>query len=206
MKNPTDLLSNVSAYVGLQKVVGADKLRHRCIEAAGIQPNDVVIDVGCGPAYYFEHLWQPITYHGFDTDQTYIDWARDKWGDRATFHCRVFDKDAAADLPAPNVVFLLGLLHHLSDAECGDLLRLASSILAPGGRVVSVDTAFVANQGRVSAWMSHNDRGEHVRRPAQYTELAEREFGAVQGRVVSPGTVMPGSYWMMRLTEPLQSS
>lgn len=202
MKSPKDLLSNVSAYVGLQKAVGADKLRHRCIDAADIQPHDVVIDVGCGPAYYFERLWQPITYHGFDTDQGYIDWARAKWGDRATFHCGVFDEEAAADLPTPNVVFLLGLLHHLSDEQSRDLLRLTADILAPGGRVISVDTAFVTNQGRISRWMSENDRGEFVRRPEQFTELAEREFGTVQGRVLSLERLIPGSHWMMRMSDP----
>ena len=200
MRSMTDLLSQVPLYVGLQKAVGAHTLRYRCLDAARIQPGDVVIDVGCGPAYYFERLPQPLTYHGFDTDSTYIEWARKKWGDRGTFHVGIFDPAAAADLPAPDAVLLLGLLHHLSDEESSDLLELCASILAPGGRVVSVDTAFVPNQGRLSRWMSENDRGEYVRYPEQFEALAHPYFASTQSEIVSGTGRVPGAYVLMTMT------
>jgi SAM-dependent methyltransferase len=202
MPSVKDLLSHVLVYVRLQKVVGADTLRYRCLEAAKLQPGDVVIDVGCGPAYYFERLPQPLVYHGFDTDQKYIEWAREKWGDRGTFHVGVFDREAAQALPAPDAVLLLGLLHHLSDKESSSLLELCAGILTPGGRVVSVDTAFVPGQGRLSRWMSDNDRGEFVRDPDGFNALATPYFGFTTTEIVTGTRRIPGAYVLMTLAEP----
>lgn len=201
MPSLKDLLSHVPLYVGLQKVVGADKLRYRCLDAANLQPGEVVIDVGCGPAYYFERLPQPLVYHGFDTDRKYIEWAREKWGDRGTFHVGVFDREAAQALPAPDAVLLLGLLHHLSDEHSSNLLELCASILPPGGRVVSVDTAFVPGQGRLSRWMSANDRGEFVRDPEGFEALAAPYFGSTVSQIVSGTGRIPGAYVLMTLAE-----
>jgi SAM-dependent methyltransferase len=196
------LLAHPSIYIGLQKMVGADQLRYRCLDAADIQPGEVVVDVGCGPAYYFDRVPLPVTYHGFDTDATYIDWARRNWGDRGTFHVGIFDPAAAQQLPAPDAILLLGLLHHLSDQDSSDLLRLCAEIIAPGGRVVSVDTAFVPGQGRRSRWMSENDRGEHVREPEGFKALARKYFGTVHAEVVSTVSPMPGAHVMMKLANP----
>src|SRR3954451_62281 len=154
------VLAYVPAYLALQRGIGADRLRYRCLEESGIRAGDTVVDVGCGPAYYFDRLPQPISYFGFDTDATYIDWARRRFGDRAaSFHCGVLDDEQADRLPPVDVILLLGLLHHLSDDESAALLRTSARLLAPGGRVVSVDTCFDPSQGRMSRWISDNDRG-----------------------------------------------
>ena len=86
---------------------------------------------------------------------------------------------------------LLGLLHHLSDEQCRQLLTLAGRVLAPGGRVISVDTCFEPTQGRISHWMSANDRGEHVRTPEAFTALAREYFKDVDGEVLNTTTRIP---------------
>jgi len=201
MEGLKGLLRHVPAYVLLQRVVGADRLRYRCIEE--IRPGETVLDVGCGPAYYFPRLPQPVKYHGFDTDAPYIDWATKRFGgENASFHCGIFDEAAARSLPPTDVVLLLGLLHHLSDEQCTSLLNLTASVLSPGGRVISVDTCFEPTQGRISRWMSENDRGEYVREPAAFEKLAMQSFGEVEGEVLNDATHVPSSYWMMRMTAP----
>lgn len=202
MPSAKNLLAYVPAYVALQRGIGADRLRYRCLEESGIGPGDTVVDVGCGPAYYFNRLPQPITYFGFDTDERYIAWARKQFGDRASFHCGVFDEEQAERLPPVDVVLLLGLLHHLSDEESRALLALTAGLLAPGGRVVSVDTSFDPSQGRVSRWISENDRGEYVRPSEEFVSLAEKSFGNVEATLLADTLRVPAAFCMMTMTDP----
>ncbi|HEX7746885.1 MAG TPA: class I SAM-dependent methyltransferase [Micromonosporaceae bacterium] len=196
------LLGYVPLYVALQRGVGADRLRYRCLDELALKDGDTVIDVGCGPAYYFERLPR-VRYFGFDTAPRYIDYARGRWGDRAEFRCEVFGEQHLAQIPPADAVLLLGLLHHLSDEDSRHLLQVAGKALAPGGRVISVDTCFEPKQGRISRWMSENDRGEHVRTPEAFVALAQEFFHDVDGEVVDDATRIPSSHWMMRMQKPV---
>jgi SAM-dependent methyltransferase len=202
-----DLLAFVPLYLALQRVLGAHRLRYRCIEELGLQPGDRVLDVGCGPAYYLERLPPGVRYVGFDTSARYVEYARRRFGGTgADFRCEAFSERHLADLPAVNAVMLLGLLHHLSDQDSRDLLGLARRALAPGGCVISVDTCVEPGQGRLSRWMSRNDRGGYVRTPDQFAALARHSFDVVEGRVVSGVTRIPSSFWMMRMHNPAGSA
>jgi len=202
MLNLKGVLRRGGTYIALQRVIGADKLRHICIDQLDLAPGDTVADVGCGPAYYLDRLPMPLNYHGFDTEPRYIDWARKRWGGTATFHVGVFGPTQARELPPIDAVLLLGILHHLSDEESLELLGLAAQSVAPFGRVVTVDTCFEPSQGRISRWMSRSDRGEYVREPGGFMELAGTHFHNVEGELLSGVTRIPGSYWMMTISGP----
>jgi SAM-dependent methyltransferase len=206
MSSAKDLLSLVPAYIAWQKLVGADRLRYRCLDRVALEPGETVVDVGCGPAYYFDRLPQPLDYYGYDTAPRSIEWARKRWGDRASFHLGTFDREQAATLPPVDAVLLLGILHHLSDEESAELLTLLADVLAPGGRVVAVDTCVEPTQGRVSRWFSENDRGQHVRQPEGFTRLAEASFAVVEGETLNDVARIPGSFWMMTMSEPKRSA
>jgi SAM-dependent methyltransferase len=199
------LLSHQRLYVALQRAVGADRLRYQCIEELNLRDGDRVLDIGCGPAYYFERL-PKVEYYGFDTEPLYIEYANRRWGHRAQFRCETFTENHLAELPKVDAVMLLGLLHHLSDEQSQHLLRLAARALAPGGQVVSLDTCFEPTQGSISRWMSANDRGEYVREPAGFVALARTAFGDVDGEVLSQATRIPSSYWLMRMRAPLEAA
>ncbi len=197
------LLSNVHLYVLLQKGLGADKLRYQCLDVLAAKPGDAVLDVGCGPAYYLDKLGD-VRYFGFDTEPRYIEHAQNRWGsDQVQFRCATFTEADLADLPPIDKVLLMGLLHHLSDEESRGLLDLVGRALAPGGVVVAVDTCMEAGQGRVSRWMSENDRGEHVRYPEEFAALARESFGEVTGEVWSDVTRIPSSFWTMSMSAPI---
>jgi SAM-dependent methyltransferase len=193
------LLGHERLYVALQKGVGADGLRYRCIEE--IKPGDKVLDVGCGPAYYFDRL-PDVTYVGFDTSPRYIEHARKRWGHKGEFHCEILTREHLATLPRFDKVLLFGLLHHLSDEESAELLSIAAAALADGGVVISVDPTFEPSQGRISRWMSENDRGQYVRTPERYVEMARAEFGEIEGEIWNDVTRIPSSHWMMRMSQP----
>lgn len=198
------LLGQPPVYIAMQAVLVGDRLRDICIEKLALQPRDRVLDVGCGPAQYLDRL-PDVRYHGFDTDPRYIAYARRRWSDRGEFRCEVFTEAHLAELPPVDAVLMLGLLHHLSDEDSRALLRLVAKALAPGGRVVTQDPCFEPSQGRISRWMSANDRGEYVREPAGFTALAREAFADVDGEVVSGVTRIPASYWVMRLASPIEN-
>jgi SAM-dependent methyltransferase len=198
-----NLLANVNLYVGLQKALGSDRLRYRCLAELDLREGDTVIDVGCGPAYYFDRL-PPVTYFGFDTSERYIAHATARYGSpRARFSTEIFGEQHLGVLPPADAVLLLGLLHHLSDEDSRTLLRVAARALAPGGRVIAVDTCYEPGQGRVSKWMSDNDRGEYVREPAAFEALARESFTDVSGEVIDDAIRVPSSFWLMRMTSPV---
>lgn len=200
-----DLLGHVSLYVGLQKLIGADKLRYRCIDTLALSDGDVVIDVGCGPAYYFDRLPR-VKYYGFDTSEVYIQHATARYGAYGTFRSKVFDEADLASMPRANAILLFGLLHHLSDADSVKLLRLLARALAPGGQVVALDTVFDPSQGRVSRWMSEHDRGQFVRSGSEFTHLATMAFRDIEAEILSGLTRVPASYWLMRMRIPIEGS
>jgi SAM-dependent methyltransferase len=195
------LLGHVGLYLALQKGVGADRVRYRCLEEADLRPGDRVLDVGCGPAYYFDRL-PDVTYVGFDTSPAYIAYARKRYGDRGEFRCELLTEAHLDELRPVDVVLLFGLLHHLSDAESASLLDLAARALGPGGRVISVDPCLHPGQGRISRWMSENDRGEHVRTPEAFQALARGSFGEVSTEVLDKVSRVPSSHYLMRMSGP----
>ncbi len=199
------LLGNVRLYIALQKGVGADRVRYRCLQEAELKPGEHVLDVGCGPAYYFDRLPE-VDYHGFDTSARYIDYARRRFGDRGAFHCEILTEEHLGRLPRFDAVLLFGLLHHLSDADSAALLDVSARALAPGGRVISVDPCRYEGQGRVSRWMSDNDRGEYVREPQAFEKLARASFGDVSSEILDTVSRVPSSHYMMRMTTPLLAS
>ena len=196
------VLVHAPTYIALQRIVGADRLRYRCFAQLELSPGDAVVDVGCGPAYYLDRLPEQIRYHGFDTEPRYIEWARKRWGERGSFHLGRFDEEQAAALHPVAAVLLLGVLHHLSDTEATDLLGLVAQALSPSGQVVAVDTCVEPEQGKISRWMSTHDRGEYVREPEAFVELARQRFENVEGMVLSNLTRIPSSHWMMRMGRP----
>lgn len=195
------VLEDPRVYVAYQKGVGAHRSRYRLMEEAELKPGERVLDVGCGPAYYLNRL-PAVDYVGFDTCKSYVKYARRRSRGRGDFRCEFLAKEHVGELGQFDAVLLFGLLHHITDAECAALLDLCAGVLAPGGRVLSCDTALHAGQRRVSRWMSEHDRGAHVRRPEEYDDLASKCFDRVEGHLDDTLCRIPIALYLMRMTEP----
>lgn len=196
-----NLLSHTTAYLAVQRLFGADRLRRVCVDILAPRQGEHILDVGCGPAYILDYM-PPITYHGFDTEQRYIDYARQKYADRGHFYCEPYTAEHAKRLEPFDGVMLMGLLHHLSDDMCHEVLDLIARSLKPGGRVVTLDPCFVDGQSAIARYVAAHDRGQFVRDEPSYAGLVERHFSGVERKVVHNVGRLPSTEIIMRLTGP----
>lgn len=138
-----------------------------------VEPDDVVVDVGCGTGDGLTHLGQFRAFHGFDTDPVALRTAHKRAAGRSTVHFEERRLDAA-DLERlrPSRVMLSGLLHHISDSDVLELLSMLAR--SPGlKRIATVDPTFVRGL-YLSNLFARLDRGKFPRKPEGYIELAER--------------------------------
>lgn len=196
------ILGSPQVYVAFQRLVGGAKMREICLEMLDPKPGERILDVGCGPAYYLSDL-PKVEYYGFDTAQRYIEHARARFGDRATFFAEEYTRDHATRLGKFDGILLMGLLHHLDDATAHELLSVAADSLRPGGRVIALDTTVHAGQSWLENKFALGDRGEFVRTPEQFTALGQAHFSNVRGELRPKGSWVPDVHWIMTMRSPL---
>jgi SAM-dependent methyltransferase len=133
-----------------------------------------VLDLGCGPGDLIRQLWD-VRYVGVDLNVPYIQRARRVYGDRAEF--RVGDATRLdGDLRDFDLALAFGVLHHLDDGAATALCRAAARALVPGGRLVAVDPALIPAQHPVARFLITRDRGQYVRSPSDYGDIAQGVF------------------------------
>lgn len=171
-------------YNLFQRAVGADKPRRRFIEEH-IAPlgSGRVLEVGCGPGT--NCAWMPgsIEYVGCDLSETYIAYAKQRYGDRAKFFSAPVGQLAALSLKPFKAVIALAVLHHLNDAEVLTLCNEVLPLLEAGGTFMTGDPCFVSGQNRVERFVTSCDRGRYVRYPEQYQALLAKRFPVIDMEV-----------------------
>jgi SAM-dependent methyltransferase len=170
-------LSFPRLYDLFQDAIGGNALRRSFIRnQVRAKPGDKVIDIGCGPAQILP--WLPLVdYVGFDVNSAYIASAQRRHAGKGTFV--VGDTKSLWDDPRfrnADIVIGLGILHHLDDHEALHCLRFAYDALKPGGRFVSFEACWVANQGSLSKYIMSKDRGQNIRTEPMYRQLAGSVF------------------------------
>jgi SAM-dependent methyltransferase len=154
------------------RVVGGIDMRP-LYDLLGPEARRFVLDVGCGTGDALRYLSGYERYLGIDSDEGAIAAARKRWGNRpgVRFEHRTLRAEDIAEL-APTGVVLSGVLHHLSNAEAEEVLRLAAGSPRLVG-VVTSDIVFLPGRlfNNVMAMM---DRGRYCRDPDAYAALARR--------------------------------
>jgi SAM-dependent methyltransferase len=170
------------AYQMWGSVVGSDGYRKTLAkEHIRARPSDRILDVGCGPGSMVPYLPRS-EYVGFDANPDYIQQARRRFPE-AHFTC---DRVNEYNLPQSeyfDIVIALGILHHLDDQEAVQLFRMARRTLKPQGRLITLDSVWVAGQSRLAKFLLSRDRGRFVRHAEQYVALASTSFSTVNSIV-----------------------
>jgi SAM-dependent methyltransferase len=170
------LLSSPWIYGLSQTILGCRKERKE-IATAYLRPEAGfrVLDIGCGTAEIIEYLPE-VDYFGIDLSQRYIRAAERRYGGTGVFSCVPLEEFVLAESEPFDLVISLGVLHHLDDEEVIHLFLKANSVLRPGGRIVTMDPAFVENQSLFAKTLMRLDRGKNIRTPNEYLNLCKNVF------------------------------
>lgn len=178
-------LSHPAFYILFGRLMGlSEKYRMYIGRFIKPYPGMRILDIGCGPAAILNFLPSSVDYTGYDLNPSYIAYANKKYGHRAVFHHQRVSSMTLADRRPFDVVLADGLLHHLSDMEAEELFSIGRMALKPEGFMLIVDPAFVENQKPLDRWITATDRGQHVRYPEEYKNMAEPHFPCVEAHVV----------------------
>lgn len=196
------ILSHPSVYDFTQSVLGAGRSRKKLVrDYIRAKPGDILLDIGCGTAELIPYLPADIEYVGFDLSSQYIEAARRRYGTRARFKCMdiaQFNDTLIKD--GADIVLAIGILHHLDDEPALALIRTAWSKLKPGGRLVTLDGTLTGTQSRMARHIILRDRGQNIRTPAGYRELAEQEFSSVRATVREDMLFVPYTHCILECT------
>jgi len=163
-------------YDFFQALMGADK-GYKAISEDFIRAKqgDKVLDLGCGTAKILEFM-PKINYIGFDINQKYISYAKNKYGSNGIFHCGYAEVANLKNYPPFDIVIIIGVLHHLNDESVHGIYRLASEALRKGGRLITIDAVYIPNQNKIARFLISLDRGRNVRTMEGYQQLTNAHF------------------------------
>ena len=120
---------------------------------------DLVLDVDCGTGRYAEIF--NCSYFGIDSNKDHISSARKK-------HKGRFLTMDATSLAFPDnmfhYIFVVGLLHHMSDDEGTRAIREIKRLCRPGGGIVIIEPIHPANKFNIVGYIfCRFDRGRFMR-------------------------------------------
>lgn len=193
------ILENPYIYNIFQNIIGGNRARRKEFKKY-IKPfkGAKILDIGCGTGILLESLPDGIQYIGYDAEEKYINYARNKYHKKGIFyHKKLGELVEDQWIAYFDIINAHGLLHHLSDKESEDLFRISHLYLRDNGYIVTVDSAYHEDQSAIDRWLVSKDRGRNVRTPEQYTRLAKKYFEKVESEILVGKYIFPFSLFVM---------
>ncbi len=158
---------------------------------------DVLLDVGCGTGFIAEKTVYK-EYLGFDHDPKVIEIARRKNLPRTSFalaDIREYDFSKVR----PTKAVLYGILHHLPDEACLELLECLAKVVS--GCVVTLDGVY-SRYHVVNNLLCKLDRGEYVRDEEGWDALIRKSGWKAETRLIHYANTKIAKYLSYRLLPP----
>jgi len=171
-------------------------------EALDAGPDARILDIGCGGGDALRYLARFASYHGFDTDDVAISFARQRpESGRPNVHfATALVSSTDFEVIRPTHVMMNGLLHHLDDESAVELLKMCAATDSVQ-RVVTNDTVYLPGE-LLNNIMARLDRGRFVRDIEGYRDLVSRAGMSIAREETVRSHPRRGiaRYWVMVLT------
>ena len=178
-----NFINNPLIYKIIQGVMSGTSFRNSIIKKNITKSNLKILDIGCGPAQIIEHLPQ-CDYYGYDIDQRSIQYAKKKYYQKNFhFYCKKFNKTELKKLPKFDFIIFFGILHHLSNKEVYEILKLCKKIMKKNSKLLTEDPILLENQNVIAKFLIKKDRGLNVRDKQEYINLLKKHFKKIKNKV-----------------------
>lgn len=178
-----NFINNPLIYKIIQGVMSGTSFRNNIIKKNITKNNLKILDIGCGPAQILEHIPQ-CDYYGYDIDRRSIQYAKKKYHQKNYhFYCKKFNKTELKKLPKFDFIIFFGILHHLSNKEVHEILKLCKKIMKKNSKLLTEDPIFLKNQNVIAKFLIKKDRGLNVRKKQQYIDLLKKHFKKIKNEV-----------------------
>ena len=178
-----NLINNPLVYKMVQKIMSGTSFRANIIKKNIKKKNLKILDIGCGPAEVLETLPQ-CEYYGFDIDRRSINYAKKKYNKKKYhFFCKKFNNREIKNLPTFDYVIFFGILHHLSNKEIHNLIKLCKKKMKKKSKLLTGDPVLIKSQNFIARNLILNDRGKNVRGSNEYLKLLKTHFKGVKSKI-----------------------
>ena len=178
-----NFINNPLIYKIIQGVMSGTSFRNNIIKKNITKNNLKILDIGCGPAQILEHIPQ-CDYYGYDIDRRSIQYAKKKYHQKNYhFYCKKFNKTELKKLPKFDFIIFFGILHHLSNKEVHEILKLCKKIMKKNSKLLTEDPILLENQNIIAKFLIKKDRGLNVRKKQQYIDLLKKHFKKIKNEV-----------------------
>lgn len=180
-----NLLSFAQVYQLYQWLVGAHKYtRLFAHEYIRYQKGQKILDIGCGPADILKYLPKEVHYTGLDLNEDYIRKARKAYPDKLFLAGDINEASFPLDDQQFDVVFFIGVQHHLEDESVEKILRFAYKKLKSDGRMLSLEPVRTPGQHFIERWFMNNDRGKFIRDEQSYQKITQSVFTNIKTEII----------------------
>ena len=178
-----NFINNPLIYKIIQGVMSWTSFRNIIIKKNITKNNLKILDIGCGPAQILEHI-PKCDYYGYDIDRRSIQYAKKKYYQKNYhFYCKKFNKTELKKLPKFDFIIFFGILHHLSNKEVYEILKLCKKIMKKNSKLLTEDPIFLENQNLIAKFLIKKDRGLNVRKKPEYLALLKNHFKKIKNKV-----------------------
>ena len=178
-----NFINNPLIHKIIQYVMSGTSFRNSIIKKNIRKSNLKILDIGCGPAQILEHIPR-CDYYGYDIDQRSIQYAKKKYRQKNYhFYCKKFNKTEVKKLPKFDFIIFFGILHHLSNKEVYEILKLCKKIMKKNSKLLTEDPILLENQNVIAKFLIKKDRGLNVRDKQEYINLLKKHFKKIKNKV-----------------------